>query len=597
METRDEEMPKREHPPLAKRAKAASRSVLLVPVACVLLATVLALALLWGDVRSLVDNHLAEVAPFLLIAILAGTLGVSALLYLSIRGNRIPAALTFFFASLPWLTGLAGLRWKVATTLALELDPITTRTAALDALGDGLSAHACGAYFAGALYFATAVGSASAARTLWPAKQSTRSRELLCVAALALPVTAIALATAIRSHLEAEAYIGFLHVDVESQLVFLERGTDSLVRAESASRVVLGLSIAGAITLLLFSLRHRPAAKTSLFGAAALAVALFPVALDRYGRRATEESVERIVESPWVRVEGFAPVPMSAPFDEQTFERPWLIADAQGLHLPSGERLSREQAIAPVRAAARIADAEASEQERRRAEREAERARNPPGPSDLVEDWAPRASLSVEIPGCEVYDDFDELVVAVDRRTPLTAFRDLVALASQAERHVLVLVGNDPVVVPPATRRSLPIGSASVAYRPRVLRWKLPIGACAPADDRTHLILMGRVGTTPLSAVTTYAGGREVSLDDRETFASLYRVLPSARVVALLALDQGATAESLVETARRIAAVIDVRHWVLSSGPLPAPMELDPQIGFEQPGLVGGDGRQWPRPR
>ncbi len=548
------------------------------------------------------------------------------------RGARVPSALSLFFAGLPWVVGVAGVRLSTSNVL----DAVTNVEPAMRAtlIAQGL-AEASGARLVGAWCTAALAGSLALGLAIASLGQRSPNRKPLFGAVglvLSLPVVALAgyagvahvfgtyllyavvaalgvvvaltlgaagagdslyaRASALSAAVAPAALLSFVAavaametggfrgafaavamVDVSERASLLAMGAESFVVGGRIANLSLGaLGLASLVLAGWAVSRARPTLGALLGGVAVAILALFVIGADRLADLATRHDLGALPLTAWQGVDGFMPTTILDASDEQNL-RPVAVVTTDRI-LPLGaEPIALSTLGTPAGRAAVAATL--------------------------------RPTLTGGAPdGSPEPDARPAMALAIDARIPASTLRALFEVAQAAGAHSVVLVGSasraDPVAMhrleeeaPLVAMVAQSIGSVTV-----LLESALPPGY-ADADPtlwRTTVNGQNEVHLTP----RTGSDGAPIALGGSER--AHWNRSPGGepddapRPVAYLAFDEGATSETFASMVT--AAALESLRPLVVLGPMPGhseqPAAPRPAPGGAPPGgledRLGGSG-------
>ena len=425
-----------------------------------------------------------------------GALVLTVALILAARGTRIPTGLSLFFAGLPWMVGVAGVR--VSTQHILDaltnVDPAMRATLLAAGISEASGARLVGAWCTSALAGSLALGLAIAAlgqratnrKVVFGAVGFMLGLPLLALAvyaftsrvfdtyalylivaacgtvlALALgaagagnsphgraaglsaavaPVSAIAFLGAIAS-METGGFrgvlVGVAAVDPASRVAMLARGTE--VFALGGRLAEFGVAALGFASLVLAGWaisRARPSIGALVSGAAVVVIAVLIVGVDYAAELATRHDVAAQTVTPWANLPDFAPIAAGRSGDERPGV-PIAVVTVEQIS-PLGGTPIRNDALTTFAARTQLVEALRSAQTRARAQ--------PDGIEDTRLTDLLRAPTDVGDAGPTDGDlpspnGEPQMTLLVDARVPAPVLRTLFDAARAAGARSVVLVG------------------------------------------------------------------------------------------------------------------------------------------------------------
>lgn len=523
------------------------------------------------------------------------------------RGARVPSAVSLFFAGLPWLVGVAGVRVSTSHVLdaVTNVEPSMRATLIAQGLAEASGARLVGAWCTAALAGSLALGLAIASlgqrspnrKPLFGAVGLLLSLPVLALtgyavvahvfgpdllfavvaalgAVVALTLAAAgsgdslhARAAALSAAVAPSALVSFVAAVAAMETGGFRGAFSAVAMAEPSQRAALLAQGAGAFivggrlgnlslgALGLASLvlagwavsRARPTVGALLGGVAVAVVALLVVGTDRLSDLATRHDLGALPLTAWQGVDGFVPTTIVGANDEENL-RPVAVVTTDRV-LPLGGAPVPLSTLSTAGGRAALAA-------------------------------ALRPTLTLGAPdGSPEPDAQPAMALAIDARIPASTLRALFEVAQAAGAHSVVLVGSASRADPAAMHRleeeaplvamvAQTIGSVTV-----LLESALPPGYADADPTLWHTTVNGQneVHLTP----RTGSDGAPIALGGSERAhwnrSPVGEPDDGPRPVAYLAFDDGATSETFASMVT--AAALESLRPLVVLGPMPGHAE------------------------
>lgn len=510
------------------------------------------------------------------------------------RGPRVPLAVWLVLAGLPWLGGVARMRYlgsealERAHVVALgSREPSVARWT-----HDALSAQWLGACWTWGLAGALAVGFGGTA--LWrrwaqrkgATDDSRRAsgRALMVAIAAAGFLSLMAGTAALEARESISALHSLLRVDASTRAMVFAEAAESFASGALLAKTATGVLLVAALGLAGWvASRPRAAAREVVAGTALIVAALLLANADRAAGFSTQREVAATLPTPWRGVVGFVPMALGDA-DPAPAGPPVAIVTLDSIVPLDGFAIPTTSLDAP---ASRSSLAEALSTAQGRV------------PAEWNSVVKLQATLRDQPRGMDDVDGRPSMTLLVDARVPAPVLRALFAAAADAGARSVVLLGADSHVThetATALERGAPL-LGLLARRSRSLTVLLERGIAVHYPNGDDNLWHATVGARAEGQLVPRPGMTLAPLpvpSTRESRARPRRAPATDRlVVAYLTLADDATAASLATFAR--AATEQRFAPLVAVGALPGEPErpFDPGPPWEpdsiwQPRKFGG---------